>query len=102
MPVAASPATAWAVLTDYDHMANFLSNVTPSQVVERQGETLHVPQGRIHDVFVRRDPRRRAGADARNRFVAGLGRFQVVCVDNASTHRGEWRTGDHHREGSPP
>lgn len=44
MPVAASPATAWAVLTDYDHMATFLSNLTSSKVVERRGEALHVAQ----------------------------------------------------------
>lgn len=44
MPVAASPVTAWAVLTDYDHMATFLSNLTSSKIVERRGETLHVAQ----------------------------------------------------------
>jgi ribosome-associated toxin RatA of RatAB toxin-antitoxin module len=44
MPVAAAPATAWAVLTDYDDMATFLSNLSSSKVVERRGETLHVAQ----------------------------------------------------------
>ena len=44
MPVAVAPATAWAVLTDYDRMAAFLSNLRSSKVVERRGETLHVAQ----------------------------------------------------------
>ncbi|MEO7056015.1 MAG: SRPBCC family protein [Caldimonas sp.] len=44
MSVPATPAIAWAVLTDYEHMATFLSNLTSSRVVHRQGETLHVAQ----------------------------------------------------------
>lgn len=34
----------WAVLTDYDRMAEFMPNLTSSQVVRRQGDTLEVAQ----------------------------------------------------------
>jgi ribosome-associated toxin RatA of RatAB toxin-antitoxin module len=38
-------ADAWAVLTDYDHMASFISNLTASRIVEhRDRDTLHVMQ----------------------------------------------------------
>lgn len=53
MPVAATPAVAWAVMTDYEHMASFLSNLTSSKVVERRGEVLHVAQsGRTKVAFM--------------------------------------------------
>jgi ribosome-associated toxin RatA of RatAB toxin-antitoxin module len=53
MPVPATPAIAWAVLTDYEHMATFLSNLTSSRVVKRQGETLQVAQsGRTKIAFM--------------------------------------------------
>ena len=36
---------AWAVLTDYDHMASYISNLTASKIVERRDhDTLHVMQ----------------------------------------------------------
>lgn len=34
----------WAVLTDYDHMADFLSTMTKSSVIERRGNSLKVAQ----------------------------------------------------------
>lgn len=43
-PVNASVAVAWEVLTDYDHMAEFLSNVQSSSVQTRDGHTLQVYQ----------------------------------------------------------
>jgi ribosome-associated toxin RatA of RatAB toxin-antitoxin module len=53
MPVPATPSIAWAVLTDYEHMATFLSNLTSSRVVKRQGETLQVAQsGRTKIAFM--------------------------------------------------
>ncbi len=53
MPIGVAPAVAWGVLTDYDHMATFLSNLTSSTVVERQGEKLHVAQaGRTKVAFM--------------------------------------------------
>ena len=53
MPVPAVPAIAWAVMTDYEHMASFLSNLTSSKVVERRGETLHIAQsGRTKIAFM--------------------------------------------------
>jgi carbon monoxide dehydrogenase subunit G len=44
MVVAATPAEAWDVLTDYDHMADFVSNVAASRIVGREGERLEVAQ----------------------------------------------------------
>ena len=35
-----SPSEAWSVLTDYDHMASFISNLTASKVVERRNDNL--------------------------------------------------------------
>jgi hypothetical protein len=43
-PVNASAAVAWKVLTDYDHMSEFLSNVQSSSVQSRDGHTLQVYQ----------------------------------------------------------
>ena len=53
MPVAVAPATAWAVLTDYDRMATFLSNLSSSKIVERRGDVLHIAQsGRTRFAFM--------------------------------------------------
>ncbi|HZV93627.1 MAG TPA: SRPBCC family protein [Caldimonas sp.] len=53
MPVAVAPATAWAVLTDYDRMATFLSNLSSSRIVERRGDVLHIAQsGRTQVAFM--------------------------------------------------
>lgn len=41
-PVA--PAPAWAVLTDFEHMSDFLSNLTSSEVTERSDSLLKVSQ----------------------------------------------------------
>lgn len=41
-PVA--PALAWAVLTDFDHMASFVPNLRSSRVVERGEQSLQVAQ----------------------------------------------------------
>ena len=43
-PVNASVAVAWEVLTDYDHMSEFLSDVQHSSVQARDGHTLQVYQ----------------------------------------------------------
>lgn len=42
--VEATPQDAWNVLTDYDHMAQFVSSVTMSRIARRAGETLEVVQ----------------------------------------------------------
>lgn len=39
-----SPAQAWAVLTDYEHMSQFLPGLELSEVASRQGNTLRVHQ----------------------------------------------------------
>jgi hypothetical protein len=44
MPVAGSVRSAWSVLTDYDHMASFLTNLTSSTIVGRRGNSLEVSQ----------------------------------------------------------
>lgn len=42
--VRASPELAWAVLTDFDHMADFVSNLTSSSIVSQSGNKLRVAQ----------------------------------------------------------
>jgi len=42
VPVA--PATAWDVLTDFDHMASFVGNLSSSQVIERRENYLRIRQ----------------------------------------------------------
>ena len=44
MTVQASPRAAWDVLTDYDHMAQFVGNVQASRITDRKGNTLTVAQ----------------------------------------------------------
>jgi uncharacterized protein YndB with AHSA1/START domain len=44
MVVQASPLTTWDVLTDYDHMAQFVGNVQSSKITDRKGNTLVVAQ----------------------------------------------------------
>jgi uncharacterized protein YndB with AHSA1/START domain len=42
--VKATPEEVWSVLTDYDHMEEFVSNVAMSRIVRRSGEKLEVAQ----------------------------------------------------------
>jgi Polyketide cyclase / dehydrase and lipid transport len=52
--VAAPLATTWAVLVDYDHMADYMSNLKTSKVLRRQGNQLEVSQsGETKVAFVR-------------------------------------------------
>ncbi len=44
MVVAATPPEAWDVLTDYDHMADFVTNVAASRIIGREGDRLEVAQ----------------------------------------------------------
>ncbi len=44
LTVDATPREAWDVLTDYDHMAQFVSNVTMSRIIRRVGDSLEVAQ----------------------------------------------------------
>ncbi|MGK9453182.1 SRPBCC family protein [Acidithiobacillus caldus] len=43
-PIAVSPAQAFAVMTDYDRMANFIPQISKSQVLWRAGERESVLQ----------------------------------------------------------
>jgi hypothetical protein len=42
--VDASPAQAWNVLTDYDHMDQIVSNIAQSRIIKRDGDRLEVAQ----------------------------------------------------------
>lgn len=42
--VSVDPARAWAVLTDFEHMADFVPNLTSSQVTERSETLVKVTQ----------------------------------------------------------
>ncbi len=42
--VSVAPKVAWAVLTDYEHMASFVSSLTASSVVTKKGNSLQVAQ----------------------------------------------------------
>jgi uncharacterized protein YndB with AHSA1/START domain len=42
--VEATPEEVWDVLTDYDHMAQFVANVLASRILRRDGERLEVEQ----------------------------------------------------------
>jgi len=44
MAVQVPPLAAWDVLTDYDHMAQFVTNVQSSKITDRNGNTLVVAQ----------------------------------------------------------
>jgi len=43
-PVPATQQEVWAVMTDFDHMASFISNVQTSRVIDRSGNILHIAQ----------------------------------------------------------
>ncbi|CAN5284709.1 hypothetical protein BH09PSE6_BH09PSE6_14740 [soil metagenome] len=54
--VKASRETAWAVLTDYDHLATFVPDMTVSRIVSRSGNVVRVRQaGHTGPRPVRRD-----------------------------------------------
>ncbi len=42
--VQATPQEAWNVLTDYDHMADFVSNVAMSRIIHRDKDRIEVAQ----------------------------------------------------------
>lgn len=44
MVVQATPQEAWNVLTDYDHMSEFVTNVAKSQIVHRGDDKIEVAQ----------------------------------------------------------
>jgi carbon monoxide dehydrogenase subunit G len=44
LTVDATPQEAWNVLTDYDHMSEFVSNLTMSRIIHRAGDSLEVAQ----------------------------------------------------------
>jgi hypothetical protein len=44
MSVGATPLESWKVMTDYDNMASFVSNLESSRIIKRVGDTLTVMQ----------------------------------------------------------
>jgi ribosome-associated toxin RatA of RatAB toxin-antitoxin module len=42
--VAATPAVVWRILTDYNHLADYLPNLKSTRVVSRNGDTVIVEQ----------------------------------------------------------
>lgn len=42
--VTATPAVVWRILTDYQHLADYLPNLTSTRVVSRDGDTVIVEQ----------------------------------------------------------
>ncbi|HXA48252.1 MAG TPA: SRPBCC family protein [Burkholderiaceae bacterium] len=42
--IPATPQETWAVLTDFDHMTQFLSNLQSSKILEKNGDKLKVAQ----------------------------------------------------------
>ncbi|MGA8033106.1 MAG: SRPBCC family protein [Casimicrobiaceae bacterium] len=44
LTVDATPQEAWNVLTDYDHMSEFVSNLTMSRIIHRASDGLEVAQ----------------------------------------------------------
>jgi ribosome-associated toxin RatA of RatAB toxin-antitoxin module len=42
--VAATPAVVWRILTDYNHLADYLPNLNSTRVVSRDGDTIIVEQ----------------------------------------------------------
>ncbi|HZQ61054.1 MAG TPA: SRPBCC family protein [Casimicrobiaceae bacterium] len=44
VPMAVSPEEAWSTLTDYDHMSEFIPNLTESRVLGRSGNNLRIVQ----------------------------------------------------------
>jgi ribosome-associated toxin RatA of RatAB toxin-antitoxin module len=56
--VAAKPAAVWRILTDYDHMAEFVPDLHSTRVLERSGDQAIVEQrGVAHFLFFRREIR---------------------------------------------
>jgi carbon monoxide dehydrogenase subunit G len=87
-PVAADANTAWAVLTDYDHLAEFVPDLETSRVVSAAGEPLRVAQrGRAGFAFLHFDIDVVLAVDAtpmeRLRFQEAGGSLRQM--------RGEWR-----------
>jgi len=42
--VAATPAAVWRILTDYEHLADYLPNLKSARIVSRNGDTVIVEQ----------------------------------------------------------
>lgn len=54
--VAASPATVWRILTDYNHMADYVPDLKSARVVSRTGDTVILEQhGAARLLFFSRD-----------------------------------------------
>lgn len=88
LPIPAPPARVWAVLTDYDHLATFIPNMTRSQTVRREGATRWVAQeGLVRVLFVPVRARVTFRIEEESQTVV---RFEAVEGD-FTVNRGAWR-----------
>ncbi len=99
-----APATAWEVLTDYDHMTRFLSAVKSSGIVSRDGNVLQVRQvGQFRVAFMKftfeslRRVELIGAAEIRSQLISGDFKSfdfttQVATSDGKTviTHHGEY------------
>lgn len=93
-PVHAPRAIVWSVLTDYDHMAGYVSNLQVSEVRAREGDTLQVYQsgratrGLITVSFENvREIRLVPGQEIRSRMISGTlksSEFTTRIVDDGN------------------
>jgi hypothetical protein len=93
-PVRAPRAIAWSVLTDYDHMAEFVTNLQLSKVQGREGDTLQVYQsGRAQRGLISvsfenlREIRLVPQQEIRSRMISGTlksSEFTTRIVDDGS------------------
>jgi len=93
--VAASTATAWEVLTDYDGIPRFVSSMKASHTVERNDGAVVVEQeavGRL--LFFRR--RLHTTLHVQESPMSSI-RFEDVLHKDFIRYRGEWRIVEHGR-----
>ena len=93
-PVRASRAIVWEVLTDYDHMAGFVTNLKASEVRAREGDTLQVYQsGRAQRGLISvsfenlREIRLVSQQEIRSRMISGTlksSEFTTRIIDNGN------------------
>jgi hypothetical protein len=87
--VATSPATAWAVLTDYDGLDRFVSSMKESRVEIAPDEGILVHQEAVGGLFL---VKRRVNTVLRVREEPpGVIRFEDVLRKDFEHYRGEWR-----------
>jgi len=85
----AMPAAAWAVLTDYEAIPEFVTSMRESRVTERASDHLLVEQAAVGRLFL--FSRRLKTVLLVHEEPPGLIRFEDVLGRDFSTYRGSWR-----------